>query len=596
MSAPVPGIYKLSEQFLSLSAGTEDERELVAGFLQLSVSLINGAGGMYQPATRQNSIAPVEMFSRQALSWSPDLAGILNENGQEALENSRVVTRTLEGYSAVHLLSCPVGRRDRYSGCLSFVILPGEQPVESFLAVIQLLTVILGSFLDKLKSPAEIDAEKLLQLATAVADVIGYCDRKEAYLYLNEQLRNWAGCDMVAVGALNNSGQVVLRSLSDVTFVDLRTERSRALMKGLSECVIHRYVDTDSGAETPVFQEILHIFSQKHACGLGLVDGKGVQRGAVLFFWDGKKRDIRFTATLRAAGEVLASALLALERSKGIGAGKMGLNRSRRVKAGVVAAAVILLGLFSFLPVPFQIHAKCSVLPVYKRFVVAGFDGILKEALVKPGDRVHPGQVLAKLDGRETVLLKNSTEAERQKALKTRDQHLAKGDMAGTQIAGLEVLRLENQIDLLREKERNLVLTSPIEGIVLAGDMMRMQGSPVNKGKVLFEVSPLNKMVVELAVGEEDIGYISRGMPVKVRFEAFRERAWRGEVQRIKPEAEIRNNRNVFLVELEFDNLDDRLRPGMKGKANIDAGKKPLAWIIFRKPWYTLLQLMDSFW
>ncbi|WP_228855371.1 efflux RND transporter periplasmic adaptor subunit [Desulfomarina profundi] len=596
-TAVVPDIHKLSEQFLSLPAIAGDERGLVAEFLQLSIGLINGAGGMYQSAARKNPIEPVELFSRQALSWSPELGRILNENGQDALENSRIVSRALEENGAVYLLSCPVGSRDRYRGCLSFVILPGKQPIESFLAVIQLLAVILSSFLDKLESITGVDGEKLLQLTIAVAGIIGHRGRKEAYLYFNEQLRSWAGCDMVAVGSLNDSGQVVLKSLSDVTSVDSRTERSRILMKGLSECVIHQHVDTDSGEGNPVFQEMLHVFSQKHACGLALVNGEGVRRGAVVFFWDGKKKDMRFTDTIRASGQILASALLALENRKGMSGGIIRLNRLRRLKTGaMVAVMAILLGLFSLLPVPFRIHANCSVLPVYKRFVVAGFDGILKQALVQPGDRVQQGQVMAKLDGRETALLKGSLEAERQKALKTRDHHLATGDTAATQIAQLEVLRLEKQIDLLREREHHLVLTSPIDGIVLAGDMMRIQGSPVNKGKVLFEVAPLNKMIVELGVAEENIGYISRGMSVKIRFEAFRNQAWQGEVQRIKPEAEIRNNRNVFLVELEFDNLDDRLRPGMKGKANVEGGKKPLAWIVFRKPWYTFLQLIDSLW
>lgn len=599
-SVLVPDIYKLSEQFLQLSAVAADDREMVLQFLQLSIGLINGAGGMYQSDSGENSVEPVELFSRQALSWSPELGRILIENGNEALENRRIIWRTLEQHSAVYLLSCPVGSTGRYNGCLSFVVFPGKQAIESFLAVVQLLAVILSSILDKRESAAGIDGKKLLQLTTVVAGIVSHTNSKEAYLYFNEQLRSWAGCDMVAVGSLNNSGQAVLRSLSDVTFVDLRTEQSRVLNKGLNECVIHQYMDTDSGSVTPVFQEMLHVFSQKHAVGIAPADRKGMQRGAIIFFWDRKKGDVRLTATLRAAGEILASALFVLENRKGIGGGRMGLsraeNRFSRMKTAVaVIAAVVLFGFFCAFPVSFQVHANCSVRPVFRRFVVAGFDTILKKALVQPGDLVHQGEVLAKLDGRETMLRRSSLEAERQKALKTRDHHLATGAAAETQIAGLEVLRLEKQIDLLKEREQHLVLTSPIDGIVLAGDMMRIQGSPVNKGQVLFEVAPLNKMIVELGVNEEDIGYVERGMPVKVRFEAFRDRVWRGELQRIKPEAEIRNNRNVFLAELEFENLDDRLRPGMKGRAYVESGKKPLAWIIFRKPWHTFLQLMDSF-
>jgi multidrug resistance efflux pump len=373
----------------------------------------------------------------------------------------------------------------------------------------------------------------------------------------------------------------------------------------LSECVIRQYIDTGleksegSDTDSPVFREVLQAVSQKHGVGLALNDSAGVPRGAVIFFWEGKEKDTRFTATFRAASPLLASSFELIQRKKGGSGGKTVRKyfKSGRSGSGLLFLVIaVIIGFLSALPVPFQVHTKCSVLPVYKRFVVAGFDGILQEALVQPGDRVHRGQVLARLDGRETALLKSSLEAERKKALKTRDHHLAMGNTAGTQVAGLEVRRLEKQIELLAEREQHLVLTSPIEGIVLAGDMMRIEGSPVSKGQVLFEVSPLNKVIVELGVEEKNIGYVSGGMPVKIRFEAFRNRSWRGEVQRIKPEAEIRNNQNVFLAELEFENSENMLRPGMKGRGNINTGRKALGWILFRKPWYTILRLKDAFW
>ncbi len=123
--------------------------------------------------------------------------------------------------------------------------------------------------------------------------------------------------------------------------------------------------------------------------------------------------------------------------------------------------------------------------------------------------------------------------------------------------------------------------------------MKRIEGSPVGRGQTLFEVSPLKAMIVELAVREDHISFVDRGMEVTVRFDAYPNTTWNGKIEKINPKSMIRDNRNVFIAELEFNNPDGRLRPGMQGKAKIDAATKPLGWILFRKPWYTLLWLKD---
>jgi multidrug efflux pump subunit AcrA (membrane-fusion protein) len=174
-----------------------------------------------------------------------------------------------------------------------------------------------------------------------------------------------------------------------------------------------------------------------------------------------------------------------------------------------------------------------------------------------------------------------------------RDHHLALGNTAGAQIARLEEQRLEEQLNLLLEQKKHLVLLSPVDGIVLSGDLKRALGSPVSKGQSLFEVSPLEEMIVELAVRENHITYLQPDMDVRVRFDAYPDGVWVGSIKKINPKSEIRENRNVFIAELEFNNPDGRLRPGMQGKAVIHTGSRPLGWIVFHKPWYTLLQLKD---
>ena len=74
---------------------------------------------------------------------------------------------------------------------------------------------------------------------------------------------------------------------------------------------------------------------------------------------------------------------------------------------------------------------------------------------MESGDEVQDGDTLAILDGRENEINRAAVTVERNKARKTRDHHLAFGNTAGAQIAGLEEQRLEEQLSILQEK-RNI--------------------------------------------------------------------------------------------------------------------------------------------
>ena len=54
-------------------------------------------------------------------------------------------------------------------------------------------------------------------------------------------------------------------------------------------------------------------------------------------------------------------------------------------------------------------------------------------------------------------------------------------------------------------------------------------------------------------------------------------------VTRIVPLAEPKDGHNVFEVRAELDNHAAWMRPGMEGKAKIDAGRARLIWILTHK-------------
>ena len=115
--------------------------------------------------------------------------------------------------------------------------------------------------------------------------------------------------------------------------------------------------------------------------------------------------------------------------------------------------------------------------------------------------------------------------------------------------------------------------------------MERVEGSPISRGQGLFEIAPLKTMIVEAHVVQEDIGYVQEDAATNITLESFPGKSWQSVVHTIFPRADLRGGQNVFLVESLLENSDNIFRPGMRGELKITAGKKPLAWKLFRKPW-----------
>jgi multidrug resistance efflux pump len=219
-----------------------------------------------------------------------------------------------------------------------------------------------------------------------------------------------------------------------------------------------------------------------------------------------------------------------------------------------------------------------------RRYVVAPFEGLLEEASVKPGELVTEGQLLARMDGREIRWELAGLIAERSRASKQRDSAMATQKVADAQAAKLEMDRLDLKIQLLQNRAANLEIRSPIDGIVISGDLDRAEGAPLNVGQTLFEVAPLDRMVVELAIPEDEISYVNGTPETCVKLDAYPGRQWSGTILKLHPRAEIRKAQNVFVGELHLDNPDGSLRPGMNGQAKLVGPRRMLAWNLFHKP------------
>ncbi|KLU01654.1 membrane-fusion protein [Rhodopirellula islandica] len=296
---------------------------------------------------------------------------------------------------------------------------------------------------------------------------------------------------------------------------------------------------------------------------------------------------------LEAFGPLLSSKLQSIQRLQptGVEASLVRGIRSfratwQRATVCVVAAVILLM----FLPAHHNIRTNVQLQPVQRRFIAAPFDGPLQECLVRPGDTVKAGELLAKINPRELEYELAGLRALHGQADQERRGSMATHDFGKSQIAAFEADRLKTQTELLNHRKNNLEIRSPIDGIIVSGDWKQSEGAPLTRGETLFEIAPVGAMKVEIEVPEKDIAYVGAGMRTQIHTHAMPDRVMHGAITRIHPAATLRDSENVFLAEVTVDDQDGLLRPGMKGRATIYGNKRPIGWIVFHRPWNLLLR------
>ena len=440
-------------------------------------------------------------------------------------------------------------------------------------------------------------SELLLRLLTTLA---GAASTTDACQRLADEIRSQFSCEHVFVGLAKPGGRCcTLTAAAGSIGVDRTTDLARACDTALSETLaapgVRAWARDDAaesagGAARRQLAQLTRVDAIIAAPLFG-PDGKPV--GSCLLLGPATlANDVRLKQFLAASSGSVGACLALLERateSVSRRTWRACSSRAARVRwwglAGVVALAVI----SPWIPWTYHIKCACSVEPVTRRSVAAPFNGQFAKSFVKPGDVVRRDQVLAQMDGRDLRIEAAGLQAELERAAKDHDVHLAAGKVAAAQVAKLEWERLDQKRRLLESRAEHLEIKSPLDGVVIRGDLQRAEGVSVTVGHPLFEIAPLDQMVFELAIPDDDISHVRAGQEVEVQVEGLAGSRFRGTLAAIHPRAEIRDGSNVFLGEVVLENARQLLRPGMKGHAQIRGPQKSVPWVVFHKPWSKLL-------
>lgn len=247
-----------------------------------------------------------------------------------------------------------------------------------------------------------------------------------------------------------------------------------------------------------------------------------------------------------------------------------------KLLAALAAAAVLFLSLANG---PYRVTAKAMVEGAVQRAVVAPFDGHIAESRVRAGETVVKGQVLARLDDRDLRLERARLVSEREQAFRKQRQALASLDRSSLMVLAARAKQAEAGIALVDDRLARATLTAPFDGVVVSGDLSRLLGAPVERGKMLFQVAPLHAYRVILQVDERDIGVVALQQTGALILSGLPGQHIKFRVQQITPVSITQDGRNFFRVEAHVLTGPKRLRPGMEGVGKIYVEDRRLIWI-----------------
>lgn len=248
-----------------------------------------------------------------------------------------------------------------------------------------------------------------------------------------------------------------------------------------------------------------------------------------------------------------------------------------KFSATLLLVAALSLALFH---IDYRVTAKTVIEGAVQISAVAPFDGFISESFVRAGDLVKKGQTLCTLDDRDLKLEKKKWESEREQYLRKWREAIANHSMSEVQILSAQIQQAEAQYALAEDKLNHLLIKAPFDGVVISGDLSQLIDSPVETGKKLFEIAPLQSYRVILQVDEGEMRHVALGQSGDLMISGVIGDPVPFHVSKVTPMATAKDGRNFFRVEATLDQLYENLRPGMEGVGKVEVGDRRLWWVM----------------
>ena len=411
-------------------------------------------------------------------------------------------------------------------------------------------------------------------------------------------------CDRVSIGLLRPNGFVRVRAISHSANFKKKSRLVEALASAMDEAI-----DQNSSVAWPQLPSTEPATSFFHRALVKEIGSPDTQLLTVVLLANGNRpvgalvlerhRNDPFSLELLRLAEAIAALLgpffalqvtadrpVAGRIANSVGSGLRLLFGPSHpaLKLGAVAVLAALLAV-SFVTMTFRVTAKTVLEGRTQRAAVAPFDGFLKSAPHRAGDRVRAGELLATLDDKDLALEKLKWRAELNKLQQKYRQALAKHDRTPLVLLTHQIDQAKFELALAEDKMARSRIVAPISGLVVTGDLTQTLGSPVERGKVLFELAPLDQYRLNIQVDERDMRFVELGQTGAVTLAGRPGRPIPFTITKITPVTSSEAGVNTFKVEARLDDIAVPLRPGLEGVAKIDTNSRSILWIWTHSSW-----------
>ncbi|UCC73934.1 MAG: efflux RND transporter periplasmic adaptor subunit [Gemmatimonadota bacterium] len=212
-----------------------------------------------------------------------------------------------------------------------------------------------------------------------------------------------------------------------------------------------------------------------------------------------------------------------------------------------------------------------------RTLLTAEVEGPVTEVLVREGDQVRRGQVLARIDPERYAFELERAQAQLEQAeatfaeLTLFDEEIADEELraerrrlarAKSGLSGAEVGVREAELNVERATVR-----APFAGAV--ANMAIVPGNRLSQRDSIAEIVDLNRIRIEVQVLETEVPYLEEGRDARVTLSAFPETVLTGRVVSINPVVDPRTR--TARVTVMLPNPDGAVKPGMYARVRIAA-------------------------
>lgn len=168
------------------------------------------------------------------------------------------------------------------------------------------------------------------------------------------------------------------------------------------------------------------------------------------------------------------------------------------------------------------------------------------------------GEALSQMDFDQYVSAAENAEAQLTSAL------------AQVQTSKAQLESAKVQLKSEQRNEKYTRITSPVDGTVVVRQVNVGQTvvSSMNASTLFLVARDLSKMQIWTSVNEADIAKVKPGQEVRYSVDALPNETFTGTVNKIRPNATMSSNVVTYIVEVDIENPDRKLRPYLSANAN----------------------------